>query len=119
MPRGAMATGMDVSIRRLPEPVTVATLYRFACFEECEGMRALLQTICQEHGVRGTLLPAAEGINGTIAGSAEAVATVLIPKLDDCDSEGLPSWLLFDSRWQTDWSLPCLSRFVPISTPSR
>lgn len=33
--------------------------------------------------------------------------------------EGLPAAAGPDSRWQTHWSLPCLSRFVPILPPSR
>jgi len=40
----------------------------------------------------------------------------VIPKPDDRDSMGLPSAARPDSRWQTDWSLPWLSRFAPIST---
>ena len=40
----------------------------------------------------------------------------LIPKPDDRNSMGLPSAARPDSRWQTDWSLPWLSRFAPIST---
>ena len=40
-------------------------------------MRAPLENLCREQGVRGTLLLADEGINGTIAGSHEAIARVL------------------------------------------
>ena len=36
--------------------------------------------------------------------------------LDDRNSMGLPSAARPNSRWQTDWSLPWLSRFAPIST---
>ena len=67
-------------------PVTVAALYRFARFTDCQGMRAPLESICQQQGVRGTLLLAPEGINGTIAGAGEAIAIVLrhIRGLPDC-----------------------------------
>jgi UPF0176 protein len=68
------------------EPVSVAALYRFARFEDCEGKRASLEAICRTHHVRGTLLLAAEGINGTIAGTPEGIAAVLdaIRALPDC-----------------------------------
>jgi UPF0176 protein len=50
-------------------------------------MRAPLENLCRAQGVRGTLLLAPEGINGTIAGSNEGVAVVLsyIRGLPGCD----------------------------------
>ena len=81
-----MAACMDDGIAQSPEPLSVAALYRFAHFTDCADMRAPLETICREQGVRGTLLLAPEGINGTIAGLREGVASVLeyIRKLPDC-----------------------------------
>ncbi len=76
---------MDVNAR--PDgPVTVAALYRFALVEDCAGVRAALDEVCRANGVRGTLLLAREGINGTIAGSAEGIAAVLgfIRAMPDC-----------------------------------
>ena len=66
--------------------LTVAALYRFACFPSPEDMRLPLQTLCETQGVRGTVLLANEGINGTIAGSADAIAAVIahIRTLPDC-----------------------------------
>jgi len=40
-------------------------------------VRDALEALCMAHGVKGTLLLASEGINGTIAGSADAVEAVL------------------------------------------
>jgi len=67
-------------------PLTVAALYRFALFTDCERIRAALENICRAQGVRGTLLLAPEGINGTVAGSGHAIAAVLdhICQLPDC-----------------------------------
>jgi len=67
-------------------PLAVAALYRFARFDDCASIRAPLENICRAHGVRGTLLLAPEGINGTIAGSGHAIAVVLdhIRQLPDC-----------------------------------
>ncbi|GBQ63963.1 hypothetical protein AA103196_0744 [Ameyamaea chiangmaiensis NBRC 103196] len=58
-------------------PVRIAALYRFAPFNDCDGYRASLQAVCGAHGVRGILLVAPEGINGTIAGSDDAIEAVL------------------------------------------
>ncbi|MFB9947423.1 rhodanese-related sulfurtransferase [Rhizobium puerariae] len=55
----------------------VAALYHFARFERYESFRDPLQDFCTENGIRGTLLLAREGINGTVAGSDEAIARLL------------------------------------------
>ena len=57
--------------------VQVAALYRFTAFADPEALRAPLLAACEVAGVRGTLLLAREGINGTIAGDAAALASVL------------------------------------------
>lgn len=67
-------------------PLSVAALYRFARFEHCESLRAPLLRLCTGQAIRGTILLAPEGINGTIAGPADGVARVLdhIRTLPDC-----------------------------------
>ena len=69
-----------------PDPITVAALYRFARLDNCAELREQLEHLCRQHHIRGTLLLAPEGINGTIAGPGERVAAVLavIRKLPDC-----------------------------------
>lgn len=57
--------------------VVVAALYRFAEFPDFASWREPLLNIMLEHDVRGTLLLAAEGINGTIAGSRDGIDVVL------------------------------------------
>lgn len=57
-------------------PYRVAALYRFARIEDREGVRARLEALCAPD-VRGVLLVAHEGLNGTIAGPPEAVDRVL------------------------------------------
>ena len=68
------------------ELLLVAALYRFTRFEDCAGLKAPLERLCREQGIRGTLLLAPEGINGTIAGPRDAIARVLeaIRALPDC-----------------------------------
>jgi UPF0176 protein len=58
-------------------PYLVAALYHFVSFPRFRDFREPLQALCEENGVKGTLLLAHEGINGTIAGPDSGVAAVL------------------------------------------
>ena len=64
-------------MNNVAESVVVATLYRFAKFPDYESFREPLLEIMLAHEVRGTLLLAAEGINGTIAGNRIGINAVL------------------------------------------
>jgi len=55
----------------------VAALYKFVSLNDYREMREPLLACCQAEGVKGSLLLAAEGINGTIAGSRKGVDAVL------------------------------------------
>lgn len=65
---------------------TVAALYRFAPFDDPAALRQPLLDLCAAAGVKGTLLLAREGVNGTIAGSEAGIAAVVahIRALPDC-----------------------------------
>ncbi len=69
-------------------PFCVAALYRFARFDAPNALRDPLATLCDALHIKGTLLLAREGINGTIAGSDAAIAEVLshIRSLPSCDT---------------------------------
>lgn len=54
-----------------------AALYKFVTLPDFAAMQAPLQAFCEAQDVRGTLLLAEEGINGTIAGPEEGVRAVL------------------------------------------
>jgi UPF0176 protein len=58
-------------------PIRVAALYQFARFDDLPAIQRELAALCCGRGVKGTLLLAREGINGTIAGSDEAIGAVL------------------------------------------
>ena len=58
-------------------PVRVTALYRFARFADPAALRGPIERICRDGGVKGTLLLATEGINGTIAGTPDAIDAVL------------------------------------------
>ena len=57
--------------------VAVAALYHFTHFPDPQGLRDPLLASCEAEGVRGTLLLAEEGINGTIAGPHDGIAAVV------------------------------------------
>ena len=59
------------------QKTAVAALYRFVRLDDYESMREPLLNFCTERGVKGTLLLAHEGVNGTISGSETAIADVL------------------------------------------
>jgi len=54
----------------------VASFYRFLDLRNAETFREELQALCEQQKVLGTILIAAEGFNGTIAGTEEAVLAV-------------------------------------------
>ena len=61
----------------MSEKIVVAALYRFVTLDDFDALREPLLTVCQEQGVKGTLLLAHEGINGTIAGSRAGIDAVI------------------------------------------
>ena len=68
--------------------IRIAALYQFTRFEDVAAIQRPLAGLCDARGVKGTLLLAPEGINGTIAGSDEDVGEVLayIRGLPGCDA---------------------------------
>jgi UPF0176 protein len=54
-----------------------AALYKFVDLPDFAALREPLQALCEAHQVKGTLLLAREGINGTIAGPEAGVRAVL------------------------------------------
>ena len=57
--------------------LTVAALYHFTRFPDPAALKPGLLEVCVSHGVKGSLLLAPEGINGTIAGTREGIDAAL------------------------------------------
>ncbi|MBL8562356.1 MAG: rhodanese-related sulfurtransferase [Gemmobacter sp.] len=57
--------------------ITIAALYHFTRFPDPAALRPALQALCDMQGVKGSLLLAAEGVNGTIAGPRAGIDAVL------------------------------------------
>ncbi|HUG58326.1 MAG TPA: rhodanese-related sulfurtransferase [Candidimonas sp.] len=55
----------------------IAALYKFVHLPDFEALQAPLLACCEANEVKGTLLLAEEGINGTIAGPSGGIAAVL------------------------------------------
>lgn len=58
--------------------VIVAALYEFKSNPNFKEMRVPLGEFCQSKGIKGTVLLASEGINGTVAGTREAIDDLCI-----------------------------------------
>lgn len=73
-----------------PSAIIVAALYKFVGLTGLPELRERLASVCRDAGVRGTLLLAPEGINGTIAASRRGLDRVLseiraLPGCEDLD----------------------------------
>lgn len=66
--------------------LTVAALYHFTRFPDPAALKPGLQELCAAQGVKGSILLAPEGINGTIAGPRAGIDLVLtaIRELPGC-----------------------------------
>jgi UPF0176 protein len=70
--------------------IVVCALYKFVTLEKYWLLRQPLHQVMEDNGVRGTLLLAQEGINGTVAGSRAGIDKVLAwlrtdPRLTNID----------------------------------
>ncbi|MES2698459.1 MAG: hypothetical protein V4647_02460, partial [Pseudomonadota bacterium] len=81
-------------------PIHVAALYQFTRFPDREAVREPLLALCVENGIKGTLLVAHEGLNGTITGSAESLAAVI------AHIRGLPGCADMAVKWSTASKMP-------------
>jgi UPF0176 protein len=55
----------------------VAAFYQFAALPDFRELREPLRAACADLGLKGSVLLAHEGINGTLAGSAEAIVALV------------------------------------------
>ncbi|HJN37932.1 MAG TPA: rhodanese-related sulfurtransferase [Gammaproteobacteria bacterium] len=57
----------------MSKPIVVAALYHFVKVNNPTQLHKLLLDFCKKNDIKGTLLLAHEGINGTVAGSRESI----------------------------------------------
>ena len=75
-------------------PYLVAALYKFVAIPHYGELQAPIQAACVENDVKGTILLASEGINGTVAGPEQGVRAVLqflnaMPEFAGADQSGI------------------------------
>ncbi|MGL5834732.1 MAG: rhodanese-related sulfurtransferase [Waterburya sp.] len=68
----------------------IATFYKFANISDLKAKKQQILAWCESQKVKGSIILAEEGINGTIAGSEKAIALVLtdlrsLPNLEDLE----------------------------------
>jgi UPF0176 protein len=82
--------------------IVVAAFYQFVPLPDCAEWQVSLLEHCTAQGIKGTILLATEGINGTIAGSRQAIDAILSllradPRLADLQhKESLAATMPFD-----------------------
>ncbi len=107
----------------MPEFLTAA-LYKFVELPDFAELQAPLLAVCEAQDVRGTLLLAGEGINGTIAGPDQGVHAVLAflrrdPRLADLTHKASYSEKLPFYRMKVRLKREIVTMGVPGINPSR
>ncbi len=72
--------------------IAVSAFYKFVKLPHFPSLRVPLLSAAESHGIRGTILLAAEGINGTIAGTPEGLSAMMgvirsLPEFADLESK--------------------------------
>lgn len=93
-------TPLKLSTNEYHAPFRVAALYRFCRLERFEQLRAPLAAFCCGRGIKGTLLLAREGINGTVAGCEEAIAELI------AHLEAIPEFRGLEVKYSTADEIP-------------
>ncbi|MEC9481805.1 MAG: rhodanese-related sulfurtransferase, partial [Halomonas sp.] len=70
----------------MTQTIVVAALYKFVALPDYQALREPLLSTLKAHDIRGTLLLAEEGINGTVSGTRESIDALL-------------AWLREDTRF--------------------
>lgn len=68
---------MNQHLSKVEPQIVIAAFYKFVPLPDATEMHEPLRTFCQAHNLRGSILLAAEGINGTVAGERADVDALL------------------------------------------
>lgn len=74
---------MSETLPQSPTPFKIVALYKFADLPDCAVLQPALAGFCCARDIRGTLILAPEGINGTVAGTPAAIDALIAYLLDD------------------------------------
>jgi UPF0176 protein len=81
----------------MSSPIVIAALYRFVRLDNYQSLRQPLLQFMLDRQIRGTLLLASEGINGTVAGEQAAIDALLDYLREDDRLRELDCKLTYDS----------------------
>lgn len=104
--------------------LVVATFYKFVRLADAAVLRQPLLDLCQFHQIKGTILLAMEGINGTIAGNRAAIDAVLAflradPRLADLEHKESSSQDFPFDRMKVRLKQEIVTLGVPAADPSQ
>ena len=80
--------------------IRVAALYRFCRIAAPDALRKPIAAFCRGRAIKGTLLIAAEGINGTVAGSPDAIDELIVRL------EAIPGMAALDAKFSAASVMP-------------
>jgi UPF0176 protein len=102
----------------------IATFYKFVPISSLKAIRAQIFTWCREKKINGTIILAEEGINGTLAGSSDAIANILtalrsLPGLADLEYKESTSKKLPFARLKVKIKPEIVTLGLPAVNPTR
>ncbi len=108
--------------QHLPD-IVVAALYKFARLPDYRELQSGLLDFCVAHGLNGTILLAAEGINGTVAGTRAAVDALLVflradARLSDIEHKESPADVMPFDRMKVRLKKEIVTLGVPGINPN-
>ena len=103
---------------------TIATFYKFVTIADLDTKKSYILAVCREKEIKGTIILAEEGINGTIAGSFQAIADVLntlrsLPDLADLEHKESTSDKLPFARLKVKIKPEIVTLGLPAVNPTR
>lgn len=106
------------------DPVIIAALYHFARFDRYQSFQKPLAALCCDAGLKGTLLLASEGINGTVAGSRQGIDRMLAflraqPEFRDLEHKESPATTMPFYRLKVRVKNEIVTMGVPDTDPTR
>jgi UPF0176 protein len=101
-----------------------SAFYKFVRVADPAGLRASLLAACLERGIRGSILLAPEGINGTISGEAESLTDFFIwlrqdPRFADLETKESPAGAHPFGRMKVRLKREIVTFGVPEANPAR
>lgn len=84
------------------EKYAIIAFYKFTPFPDYEEMKPVLLAWCKDHAIKGTILLASEGINGTVSGKHESILQLIaylqaLPGMSDFEwKESFEEFLPFE-----------------------